>query len=754
MDVPAASSSSNSKVLQGDESSCTAESQDRSKKSPAPSEKRSQSAHHLQARFHFGSGSSGSAEGRKLRASFSSLGELDEPSLSLRLKLYILSWRFDALMCFIIAANAALIGIEQQWSVEYGDNAVPKALTLMEHVFLILFVLELIVRAVAIGRAAARSGWWLFDALLVTAGVVFSWVGPLVSGRALKGTAVVMTLRLLRMIRIARVFHILVRFRTLAMLAKGLQNCITTVLCTCMLLMLILYMASTISMEIITKHSLAVGPEADPEFQEHVALWFRSLPVTMLTLMQFVTLDNMNLVYLPLVLKDWRLSGFFVGLVLVISIILMNIITGVVVNSAMEASLEDRERVRKTHEIQRKKALMKELKRVFRSLDADGDGKLTREEIEEVLNVDDGQEDTVLRTFGVDPLEVYDMLSPTDTGLDIVEFCDTLHEVMESGLELKRLEKNVMEVKALLVSLDSEKRHLAHDAKTNIVSSILSHKVARHSAGAHGFSSEGARSQRSMQSSTNGHWNKYSSSRAPGGSQDSADLNSHHYLSQSSATAHDKEQAPQWARDMAEELYHLRCSIGMHLQRTSSLAGVLTQVPSNPIMATASMGSKGPEADLQSLRLPKRGSLDGGLSSPVDQMESIGSGKCDSPAESQDGVKMVKPRKTSSLTIAVDVPEGSSGRSPPHLPPPTPEAMLSTIPENGGPDGQGRNSLEKLGSFPRRGSSGNPGLSSSEQLSQPNPLVFGFDSKPQAGDLLSKGLAGSSSGRVTRRDRL
>ena len=65
-------------------------------------------------------------------------------------------------------------------------------------------------------------------------------------------------------------------------------------------------------------HRLPTGEEGDEVFYVTVQEYFSSLPMTMLTLVQFVSVDNVVLIYKPLVERDPRLAIYFMGLVAVV----------------------------------------------------------------------------------------------------------------------------------------------------------------------------------------------------------------------------------------------------------------------------------------------------------------------------------------------------------------------------------------------------------------------------------------------------
>merc|ERR1719464_1630738 len=86
---------------------------------------------------------------------------------------------------------------------------------------------------------------------------------------------------------------------------------------TAWILFIMLYMFGCLGVEIITK-----DPELSdiPDFDMH----FGSLPRVMLTLLQFVTLDSAASIYYPLMLRNPLLLLFFLPVIVIVSIALMN----------------------------------------------------------------------------------------------------------------------------------------------------------------------------------------------------------------------------------------------------------------------------------------------------------------------------------------------------------------------------------------------------------------------------------------------
>merc|ERR1719454_1030616 len=133
-----------------------------------------------------------------------------------------------------------------------------------------------------------------------------------------------------------------------------------------------------------------------------------------MTLLQFATLDNMSLIYMPMVRKSWWLAFFFICIILVVSIVLMNLITAVVVNSALEQAMSDKEAM-KAQENKRRKKLMRDLKRMFIRLDDDGSGQVSQDEMACMSEEDKHLLNSVLGVS--DPLEVFRQLDVDGSGL-------------------------------------------------------------------------------------------------------------------------------------------------------------------------------------------------------------------------------------------------------------------------------------------------------------------------------------------------
>jgi hypothetical protein len=295
--------------------------------------------------------------------------------------------KFDWVMGIVIIANSLTIGLQATAEVEKKSV---KVYNIMEHCFLSIYCGELMMRFFCMGKGCLKSGWVVFDLVLVGMGTISSWViEPIIlfamsnEDGANETLAPLMVLRVMRLLRLARSVRLLVQFKTLWMLVRGLLTSASTMFYTFMLMLLILYVFACVGIEIITKDQ---DIRSDEELGPLVDYYFSSVSRIMLTLVQFVTLDSIALVYTPLIhWSPFVLGFYFIFFIIVVSISLMNLVTAVIVEGAIEQGKQDRE-VQKAYEKQKIANLIPTIRRLFNELDTDGSGGLS---LDEILNADE-----------------------------------------------------------------------------------------------------------------------------------------------------------------------------------------------------------------------------------------------------------------------------------------------------------------------------------------------------------------------------
>lgn len=391
------------------------------------------------------------------------------------------SQRFDMSIGFVILANSISIGVESSFDLQGKDLG---AFEKMEHVFLAVYSLELFLRFFAQGLNCLRSGWVIFDLVLVGMGVISTWVVTPIMGKGAMADELgpLMVLRVMRLLRLARAVRLLVQFKTLWMLVRGLLSSAGTMIYTFSLIALILYVYACLGMELITKNPLALEDES---FREAVEDHFSSIPHSMLTLTQFVTLDSAASIYKPLIRKDpFMLTAYFMSFILVVAVSLMNLVTAVIVEGALEQGKADRE-VQQAYELAKVKELLPRVQELFRALDVDRSGDIT---LEEVLGADQGVTDELQEIMKSDQLtEVFELLDVDGSGkVDVTEFCDGIAKVVSTKepVEFIRMMKQLKQQRAaqqnMSVRMETLERTVSNVAGK--VDLIAMHLLGKHAA--------------------------------------------------------------------------------------------------------------------------------------------------------------------------------------------------------------------------------------------------------------------------------
>eukprot|EP00435_Cladocopium_sp_Y103_P034701 s80_g9.t1 len=214
-----------------------------------------------------------------------------------------------------------------------------------------------------------------------------------------------MMVRGLRLLRLARVLRMVHRFKVVWRLVSGLLSAWDTMVSTTGLIMIWLYIFGCVALEFITTDAELLADSATASIVKEN---FGSLPKATLTLLQFVTMDAIANVYYPLVMAKPVLIIYFLPLLMFLSIGLMNLVTAVLVEHALQHASQEAEHAR-LNQKQRIKETLPDLLQVFQGLDADGSGALTRQELADVpISV---LPPNVLENVSVDSMEdLFEML--------------------------------------------------------------------------------------------------------------------------------------------------------------------------------------------------------------------------------------------------------------------------------------------------------------------------------------------------------
>jgi len=393
----------------------------------------------------------------RMKNNFSRTFTTAEPKISGPVsRVRIASWRlihrhgtaFDSVIGLVILVSSIFVGVELQCELEEDTNCMYSC-HVLEHVFMVIFLVELSIRILADGLDSWKNGWFRFDFALVLMGVLSEWVmGPIIKGSVHDGghlffdvLSMVLILRILRLTRLVRAFRLFEQFREMWKLANGLMRSFSTVTSAFTMTVLTIYMFACLGIELVTKNESLLG---DPETAEVIRENFPTLPTTMLTLIQFANADSIASVYKPIVEKEWHLIIYFGMVWLIVTIKLMNLITAVIVDTAIEQASEDREA--ELHARRRKlKDLEPSIQNIYLALlDKAGTVKLSRSAFRSGLQdmQEGGMKDLprelreILQTDQI--VEVCDYLDADRSGeIDEAEFTDGVFNLMLQSVPIE-----------------------------------------------------------------------------------------------------------------------------------------------------------------------------------------------------------------------------------------------------------------------------------------------------------------------------
>ncbi|MFD2759336.1 ion transporter [Gulosibacter faecalis] len=200
----------------------------------------------------------------------------------------------------VIIVNAVALGLETSDAVMARVGGLLHALDLIA---LGIFVVELAAKMFALGRAFWRDGWNVFDFLVVAIALIPA-SGPLA---------------VLRSLRVLRVLRLINRMPQLRRIADAIIKAIPGIGAIAALMAIIFYVGSVMA-------TVLFG-DTHPEM-------FGSIPASLLTLFQVMTLDSWALgVVVPVMAEHPTAWMFFIPFILVSAFVMLNLFIAVIVDT-------------------------------------------------------------------------------------------------------------------------------------------------------------------------------------------------------------------------------------------------------------------------------------------------------------------------------------------------------------------------------------------------------------------------------------
>jgi len=323
---------------------------------------------------------------------------------------------FEYLTGLLVITNAVTLGIETNYQVTHRVEHIPKAFSVTEAAFCVLFTVEQLMRLQVHGRRFfTMKGWpWnIFDLVVVTLQLVEQVSHVLRWVNIHMNVSVIRTCRVLRLIRITRLIRVVRLVQELRMLVASILNSFKSLGWTLLLLAIVIYIFSVLFTQIVLD-----AIDADVPVAKDLERWFGSLPRTALTLFESI-LGGLSWEepVSPLISVSPVAACLFCFYVAFCVFALMNVVTGVFVDKAMQSAQDHKD-----------KYLANQISDLFFSAADNDSGDITWEMFQQRMGTPEMKE--YFKAINVDPSEAYGLFQLLDTddsgGVDCEEIVNGL----------------------------------------------------------------------------------------------------------------------------------------------------------------------------------------------------------------------------------------------------------------------------------------------------------------------------------------
>lgn len=308
---------------------------------------------------------------------------------------------FDNVFSLLIVLNILNMGLQAHFEVSDGSDTGVLILEITEVIFTLCFMTELYLRVMCYGYriyCPKNKGGVLnmVDLVVVIVTFFLSIVMPItgaVTGISFDAgiLSYITILRAFRLLRLVRVLRKSVVLREVYFMLQGLTDSFGLLVWTILVLSCITYLWAVFGLVFISGTVKDMWHE-ETDIDEKNALqelfgYLNGIDVLMFTLIQVLTLDSWTGIVRPLVAQIWWSWVYFYGFIAVADLVLMNLITAMIVDSAVSKTANDQENAIRNME----KARMEELQSlqdIFTAMDTNGDGSLSWDEFEDAFEDD------------------------------------------------------------------------------------------------------------------------------------------------------------------------------------------------------------------------------------------------------------------------------------------------------------------------------------------------------------------------------
>ena len=324
---------------------------------------------------------------------------------------------------FVIVLNAIIVGVE----IEVGeiDASIQERVQwyVLQNLVTLLFCFEFGYRM----RTEKLRGnlWNILDLCLILMSITSTWILVfLVPSAGITLYILSTSIRLLRIATVGRLVKLFVTSSSLWLIVSGFVDAIRTLFWVSILVIFILYACAVFMTITIGQDTATYEPykiiSGGWDYQEY----FGSVPRSMLTLFQVITLDDWaNGIARHVMSNQPAMVIFFILFIIITSYGILNVVVGIIVERTLASAKVNEERNQRSQEKERTRVLH-DLREIFEFADKDKSGTLTIDEFRSALRQPEVERKLKLIDLPVsDAEELFNVLDGDGSGeLSVEEF--------------------------------------------------------------------------------------------------------------------------------------------------------------------------------------------------------------------------------------------------------------------------------------------------------------------------------------------
>lgn len=347
---------------------------------------------------------------------------------------------FDYTVVGLILLNGVMVGIQTDYMARNDLEDAPIGFQVVEYLFCVVFTVELGLRLTAFQTrffTMPQRSWNIFDFVIVTLQLVEIFMSIVAAGVGFSFN-ILRILRLVRVVRVARALRLIGELRTIV---SSIAGSIKPLFWTGVLLFLIAYVIGVALTQLVHAKRLTMMSKGE-HIPAALDMYWGSLIPAIFTLIQSITGGiDWDDVCRPLMDKIGVEVGIlFTCYILFSSLAMLNVVTGVFIDSVMENGRQEKEN-----------RTMEKVQTLFATLDVNHEGEITWEEFNSQLEKKEMKDFFKIVEVDISLADsLFALLDLDESGsVDATEFMDGCLRIWSpaKGLDLRMLSREIVSLK-------------------------------------------------------------------------------------------------------------------------------------------------------------------------------------------------------------------------------------------------------------------------------------------------------------------